>query len=214
MGYLHQLRAEQLGRDYKHGCSRWSAPAGSPGYPCAAPSTLMVDALLLANADVTALAGTANVNPLHLNPSPESAGYVLPHTRRNGLPTGWQTVTLRVPAHCAGSAQIQQSPSFVVRRYATTGALTVKVLGPASVEPLRGQDTLSFVFKSNWAVSIHGLVIIDDGDDASTRGNKVTQAYPDDGVAQRLTPSLESKRPLIGGGNTSTTFNSKRATSP
>jgi hypothetical protein len=161
----------------------------------------MVDALLLANADVTALAGTANVNPLHLNPSPESAGYVYHIPVGTDLPTGWQTVTLRVPAHCAGSAQIQQSPSFVVRRYATTGALTVKVAGgQPQWNRSGGKDTLSFVFKSNWAVSIHGLVIIDDGDDASTRGNKVTQAYPDDGVASTThTITLKASVPLIGG---------------
>jgi hypothetical protein len=151
---------------------------GAPGFPCADKSTLTVDALPLTNADVKSAQDSAHVNPLDLNPAPESGGFVyhIPVGVNLSLPTGWQSFTLSVPVRCTGSAQGQQSPAIIVRRIATNDPLQVFIAGgePQWNRSGKNEDSLSFVIKSNSPVSIQNLLIRD-----ASNNNSVTQPYND-----------------------------------
>jgi hypothetical protein len=172
---------------------------GSTGYPCVG-SSLILDAPLFHNADVTSIDGTADENDQHLIPSPEPSGliYHIPVGMGKDLPVGWESVTLRLSAHCADSKSA--SPiAFVVRRYASTSVLEVDADQPRWNHSVK-EDTLSLVIKSNWPTSIHNLVIRDDGADPGTRGNSVTQPYDDkvDSFIHNIT--MKTIVPLKGSG--------------
>lgn len=170
--------------------------------PCGAGSTLTVDPLPMKLSDVTSSQGSANPSPIDMTPISETGGYVyhLKVGTNLDLPAGWQTFSLSIPAHCTGSTQIEQSPAIIIRRFATNSPLLVSIPGAPQWNRSGNQDTISFVVKSNWPVSIDDFKIRDDSNNPNTHGNIVTEPYTkDDMLATTHTVTLKTSVPLVGG---------------
>jgi len=174
---------------------------GKAGYPCTGSSTLTLDSPF-GNGDVTSIDGNADVNPNHLVPKEEAGAGVLFHIpvgTGKDLPIGWETVTLKLNAHCTGSEESRSPvPVIVLRRYASTSEFSVDA--PQPLWNRSGTDeTLSFNITTSWPSSIINLTIRDDGDDPGTHGNIVTAPYNDKGDSYTHAITVKTTVPLVSG---------------